>query len=61
MIVYAVVNDEYGTDGIPALFLREEDAQAYALELNGNDVESETYIVCTAQVQGGEDDYYEVP
>jgi hypothetical protein len=51
MYIYAVVTDEYKTDGIPALFLHEEDAEAYALELNGNDIEVETYLVAMTEVQ----------
>jgi len=51
MYIWAVVNDEEGTDGVPALFLDESRAEEYAFELNGNNVDIETYIVVMAEVQ----------
>jgi hypothetical protein len=51
MIIYAVVTDEYETDGIPALFLEERDAEEYAEELNNSPIEDNTYIVVATDVQ----------
>jgi hypothetical protein len=45
LTIYAVVTEDYQTDGIPALFRSKEEAEAYAVELNESDVEDETYIV----------------
>lgn len=51
MIIYAIVTDEYETDGIPALFLDEAEAQAYAEELNNSPIEDKEYIVVATEVQ----------
>ena len=51
MIIYAIVTDEYETDGIPALFLDEAEAEAYAEELNNSPIETQTYIVVATDVQ----------
>jgi len=51
MIIYAVVTDEYETDGIPALFLEEQEAEAHADELNNSDIEDTNYIVVATEVQ----------
>ena len=51
MVIYAIVTDEYETDGIPALFLDETEAQAYAEELNNSPIENNTYIVVATTVQ----------
>ena len=51
MIVYAIVTDEYETDGIPALFLDKAEAEAYADELNNSPIETQTYIVAETKVQ----------
>ena len=48
--IYAIVTENYETDGIPALFLIKKDAEAYAEELNNSDVETETYIVAETTV-----------
>ena len=51
MIIYAIVTDEYETDGIPALFLDVHEAEAYADELNNSPIEDNTYIVVATEVQ----------
>ena len=51
MVIYAIVTDKYETGGIPALFLDEAEAEAYAGELNGSDIETETYIVVATTAQ----------
>jgi hypothetical protein len=51
MIIYAIVTDEYEADGIPALFLDEAEAEAYAEELNNSPIETQTYIVVATEVQ----------
>lgn len=49
--IYAIVTDDYETDGIPALFMKKEDAEAYAKELNETGLEEEvTYIVAETKV-----------
>lgn len=51
MIIYAIVTDEYETDGIPPLFLDEAEAEAYAEELNNSPIEDKEYIVVATEVQ----------
>jgi len=51
MIIYAIVTDQYETDGIPALFLDEAEANGYAEELNNSPIETDTYIVVATEVQ----------
>lgn len=51
MYIYAIVNTEEGTDGVPDLFLDKSTAEEYAFELNGKNVDVETYIVVMAEVQ----------
>lgn len=51
MIIYAIVTDEYETDGIPPLFLDEAEAEAYADELNNSPIEDKEYIVVATEVQ----------
>jgi hypothetical protein len=51
MIIYAIVTDEELTDGIPALFLNEQEANEYAEKLNGSNIETDTYIVVATEVQ----------
>lgn len=50
LTIYAIVTEDYETDGIPALFMYKADAEAYAEELNNSDVETETYIVTETTV-----------
>lgn len=50
LTIYAIVTEDYETDGIPALFMNKADAEAYAEELNNSDVETETYIVTETTV-----------
>jgi len=48
--VYAVVTEDYQTDGIPAMFRDKAEAEAYAQELNSSGVETETYIVADTTI-----------
>jgi len=50
LTIYAIVTDNYETDGIPALFMKQADAKAYAQELNNSGIEEETYIVAETTV-----------
>ena len=49
LTIYAIVTEDYETDGIPALFLDKSKAEAYCEELNaeGHDV---TYIVANTTI-----------
>jgi seryl-tRNA synthetase len=48
--VYAVVTEDYQTDGIPAMFRDKAEAETYAQELNSSGVETETYIVADTTI-----------
>jgi seryl-tRNA synthetase len=50
LTVYAIVTEDYQTDGIPAMFRSKTEAEAYAQELNSSGVETETYIVAETTV-----------
>ena len=50
LTVYAIVTEDYQTDGIPAMFRDKAEAEAYAQELNSSGVETETYIVAETTV-----------
>ena len=50
LTVYAIVTEDYQTDGIPAMFRDRAEAEAYAQELNSSGVETETYIVADTTI-----------
>lgn len=50
LTVYAIVTEDYHTDGIPAMFRDKAEAEAYAEELNNSDIETETYIVAETTI-----------